>query len=186
MEQIQKRYIKFFTDTLGIVSIGKELVSEEGFTILPVELNLVKPFFTLEKNINNYLPVVQDNFIIGFKCKEGYEPEIVINSDVDSIQSLRSFENFIVRCDIRFTYNLDNIVLLYDATKFNDITNQENIERLTSAQDKVYNMYVTRKGDPFTIYATYETTLSPFLTTGSITLPYNGERNISIYAIAKD
>ena len=186
MEQIQKRYVKFNTDTLDIVSIGKDLPSNPGFTILPVDVNLVLPFFTLEKNVHSYHPIIQPDRIVGFKYKTGHEPVIISNPESNSVKSLRSSENFIAQCDIEIEVRPETLLLRYNSTKFNSISAQENIENLTSSKDRVYNIYVTCKGDPFTIYARYETTLIPFITGKSIKLPYSGKDNISVYAIAKD
>lgn len=185
MEQVQRRYVKFKTDTLEIQSIGFDLNAEDGYSVVPADWNLVEPFFTLEKNVYQYYPLVSNGKLIGFRRKELFESEVVKNTEDEVVRALRSFENFIADCRIPITKEEGKLFLLYDSNYFNSIDNQENIERLTSVNDKVYNLYVTRKGDPFTIFQSHEVTLDQFLS-GGVLLDYLGPTEISIYVVAKD
>jgi hypothetical protein len=45
-------------------------------------------------------------------------------------------------------------------------------------------MYVTRRGDPFTIFDNHSTTLNNLLDGKSIEIPFTGEQEISVYVIA--
>jgi hypothetical protein len=74
-------------------------------------------------------------------------------------------------------------MLSYNADLFDDFTNEENLERLNSACDRVYNMYVTRRGDPFTIFDSYSTTLNNLLDGKDIEIPFTDEQEISVYVI---
>ena len=185
MEEVRERFVKFKTDTLDIYSIGFDLKPEQGYSLLPVEWKFVEPFFTLEKIAHQYYPVINEGKVKGFRRKELYESSIVKNTEDDVIKAFRSFENFIANARIPFVIEDGSITLLYDRNYFNAIDNQEHLERLTLAKDKVYNLYVTRKGDPFALYQIYEITLAPLLEQG-ITLPYSGPKEISVYVVAKD
>jgi len=186
MEQVQTRYVMFHSDTFDIVGIGNITNPNPDYTLLPVAWELIAPFFTLEKNPVEYYPVVRNNEVVGFRRKLLYEAELVLNTEDNTIKSLRSFENFISSCRIMFECKDDKIVLGYDPNYFDAITNQENLEKLTNAGDTVYNLYITRKGDPFTIYEQYDITLAPFLENSIIELPYTGIKDISLYAIVKN
>lgn len=187
MEQIQRRYVKFRIDSLDIVGIGFNLTSDQDCRVLPVDdWKIVEPFFTLQKNPIEYYPLINNNQVIGFRRKELYEKEIVLNTEDEVVRALRSFENFIARCKIVVQKKKDNINLIYDSNYFDAITRQENLERLTLAKDKVYNLYITRKGDPFTIYDSAEILLEPFIEGKTISLPYSGPEDISVYVVAKD
>ena len=187
MEQVQRRYVKFKSDSLVIKGIGFELEEEQGYTVLPVDdFSLVEPFFTLKKIPSEYYPLVVEGNIVGFRRKEIFESQIVLNTEDEIVRSLRSFENFIASARIVTDTTDKGLTLIYDPNYFDAITNQENIDRLTLVKDKVYNLYVTRKGDPFAIYDSFELTLEPFVTTGSLTLPYQGPKEISVYVVAKN
>jgi len=186
MEQIQTRYVMFHSETFDIIGIGDITNSNPDYVTLPVEWTLIAPFFTLEKNPVEYYPVVRNDQIVGFRRKLLYEAELVLNTEDNTIKSLRPFENFISNCRIMFECTESDIVLAYDPNYFDSITNQENLEKLTNAGDTVYNLYVTRKGDPFTIYKQYDITLSPFLENTTIEIPYIGTKDISLYAIVKN
>jgi len=179
-------YVKFHIDTLDIAAIGRELVAEDGYAVLPVDWVLVEPFFTLAKSSHQYYPLVQNQIVTGFRRRNLFESDVVKNSEEPVVRSLRSGENFIAECKILVESKADAVILTYDPKYFDVISDQVNMERLTLAQDRVYNMYVTRKGNPFAIFASYETTLKPLLNGQSITLAYQGEEDISVYAIAKD
>ena len=184
MEQIQRYTVKFDNNTLDITGMGINVFPEEGHTILPVEWALVEPFFTLQKNPAQYYPLTKDNQVTGFRRKALFEREIVVNTEGDVVKALRSFENFIADCKIIVSVEDTQIVLTYDPNYFDAITNQENIERLKLANDRLYNIHITRRGDPYALLGSFTTTLNPLLKT-SITIPWTGEKDISIYAIAK-
>lgn len=187
MEQVQKRYVKFKSDTLAINSIGFNLTEEQGYTLLPVhDFSLVEPFFNLKKTPSEYYPLVVNGELVGFRRKEIFESQIVLNTEDEVVRSLRSFENFIASARIVTEVTEKGLTLIYDSNYFDTITNQEHIDRLTLVKDKVYNLYVTRKGDPFAIYSNFEVTLEPFVTKGSMTLPYHGPKEISVYVVAKN
>jgi hypothetical protein len=188
MPKVQRYYVKFKTDSLNIESISRfKLEADSEHTTLPVaSWDLVEPFFTLNKNPNEYYPLIQKKIVTGFRRRDLYQSDVVKNSEEPVVRSLRSGENFIADCKILVESTADKVTLTYDPNYFDVISNQTNIERLTLSQDRVYNMYITRKGNPFEIFATYETTLKPLLKGQSISLSYAGEEDISVYAIAKD
>lgn len=187
MEQVQRRYVKFKSDSLVINGIGFELEEEQGYTVLPVDdFSIVEPFFTLKKVPSEYYPLVVEGKLVGFRRKEIFESQIVLNTEDEVVRSLRSFENFIASAKIITEVTDKGLTLIYDPNYFDVITNQENLDRLTLVKDKVYNLYVTRKGDPFAIYNSFEVTLDSFITKGSITLPYQGPKEISVYVVAKN
>ena len=188
MPKVQRYYVKFKTDTLAIESISRfKLEADSEHTTLPVaSWDLIEPFFTLEKNPNEYYPLIQKRVVTGFRRRDLYQSDVVKNSEEPIVRALRSGENLIAECRILVESKDEAVTLTYDPNYFDVISNQTNIERLTLSQDRVYNMYVTRKGDPFKIYATYETTLKPLVKGSAITLPYKGREDISVYAIAKD
>lgn len=187
MEQIQRRYVKFKSDTLNIVSIGFDLREEEGFSVLPIDdFKLVEPFFKLEKNPSEYYPLIVKGKITGFRRREMFESQVVLNTEDSIIRSLRSFENFITKSKIAVSLKDSILTLIYDKNYFDSIAHQENIDRLSLAKERVYNLYVTRKGDPFEIFKSFEITLEPFITTGNIQLPYSGPSDISVYVVTKD
>jgi len=188
MPKVQRYYVKFKTDTLAIESISRfKLEADTEHTTLPVaSWALVEPFFTLEKKPNEYYPLIQNKTVTGFRRRDLFQSDVVKNSEEPIVRALRSGENFIAECRIMVESLADSVTLTYDPNYFDVISNQTNIERLTLSQDRVYNMYVTRKGNPFEIFATYETTLKPLLNGQSISLSYTGKEDISVYAIAKD
>ena len=187
MEQVQRRYVKFKTDSLDINSIGFDLEADTEHAVLPIDdFKLIEPFFTLQKNPVQYYPLIVNGAVTGFRRRELFENNIVLNTEDDTVKALRSFENFIAKARIVVSATDNGLTLVYDSNYFDAITHQENIDRLSLAQDKVYNIYVTRKGDPFAIYSNFEITLKSFLTTGNITLPYTGTKDISVYVVAKD
>lgn len=188
MGQVQRRYVKFRSDSLDIKAIGFNLEEEDGFSVLPVDnFKLIEPFFTLEKRPNEYYPLVVDGVITGFRRKELFESQIVLNTEDETVRALRSYENFVARAKILTEVTDDGLTLMYDPNYFDSITNQENIDRLSLVGDRVYNLYVTRKGDPFTVYDSCEIQLSPFVSDSPIIrLPYSGPKDISVYVVAKD
>jgi len=187
MEQVQRRYVKFESDTLVIKGIGFEFEEAEGYTVLPVDdFSLLEPFFTLKKIPSEYYPLIVDSNIVGFRRKEIFESQIVLNTEDEVVRALRSFENFIASARIITEATDKGLTLIYDPNYFDTITNQENIDRLTLVKDKVYNLYVTRKGNPFAIYDSFEITLEPFITKGTMSLPYQGPKDISVYVVAKN
>jgi hypothetical protein len=186
MEQTQTYCIKIDTETNKILSMGQRdrMVEEIGTAIYYVNWSLIEPFFNQTKHHRKYSPVVVDNVVKKFKLKEEFESDIVTNTDEFIVKSLRSYENFIVDCKIQVSQHLDKIVLAYDQSLFDDFTNEENLERLNTARDRVYNMYITRRGDPFTIFNSYSTTLNNLFDGKSIEIPFTGEQEISVYVIA--
>ena len=94
MDKIQRRYVKFRTDSLDIKEVGFNLSEEDGYTILEVEWKFIEPFYLLEKNPTEYYPVISEQTVKGFRRKELFEASIVKNEDDDVIRALRSFENF--------------------------------------------------------------------------------------------
>lgn len=188
MSKVQRYYVKFKTDTLNIESISRfKLETDNEHSVLPVaSWDLVDPFFTLDKHPHEYYPLIENQVITGFRRRDVFQSNVVKNLEDPIVRALRPGENFIAECKILVKSNTDTITLAYDPNYFDVISNQTNIERLTLAQDRVYNMYVTRKGNPFAVYASYETTLKPLLKGQAITLSYQGKEDISVYAIAKD
>lgn len=188
MEQVQRRYVKFRSDTLTINSIGFNLLEEDGFSILPIDnFSLVEPFFSLEKNPVEYYPLVVEGSITGFRRREMFESQIVLNTEDETVRALRNYENFIAKAKILTEVDDSGLTLIYDSNYFDAITNQENIDRLSLVGDRVYNLYITRKGDPFTIYSGCEIQLWPFVTSNpTIKILYNGPKDISVYVVAKD
>ncbi len=187
MEQVQRRYVTFKSDSLDIVIISWATEVITNCVCLPVSDNsIVSPFFDLSKNINQYYPIVDNNIVIGFRRRELFEKSIVLETEDSIIRGLRSFENFITEARIMVMLDKDHIKLKYDSAFFDPISQQENIDRLNLAKDRVYNLYVTRNGDPFTIFAQTEIALEPFTQGLTVTIPYNGPKDISVYVVAKD
>jgi hypothetical protein len=186
MEQTQSYSIKLNTETNEILSMGQSdrVVKETGTAIYHVNWSLIEPFFNQTKHHRKYSPIIVDNVVTKFKLKDEFESEIVTNTDEPIVKSLRPYENFIVDCKIQITQQPNKIVLSYNAELFDDFTNEENLERLNSIRNKVYNMYITRLGDPFTIFDRYSTTLNDLIEDKVIEIPYSGEQEISVYAIA--
>jgi hypothetical protein len=186
MEQAQSYSIKINTETNEILSMGQSdrVVKEIGTTIYSVNWLLIEPFFNQTKHHRKYSPIIVNNIVTKFKLKEEFESEIVTNTDEPIVKSLRPYENFIADCKIQVTHQPNKIVLSYNAELFDNFTNEENLERLNSACDRVYNMYVTRRGDPFTIIDNHSTTLNNLLDGKSIEIPFTGEQEISVYVIA--
>lgn len=187
MEQVQRRFIKFRSDDLSIHSIGFDSEPKAGHTILPIDdFKLIEPFFDLTKNLIEYYPLIVNSKVTGFRRREIFESQIVLNTEDEIIRSLRSFENFIASARIVTEVEDSTLVLIYDKHYFDEITNQENIDRLTLVKDKVYNLYVTQRGNPYVIYNNYQITLEEFTNKGVLELPYTGPKEISVYVIAKD
>jgi hypothetical protein len=186
MEQTQSYSIKINTETNEILSMGQSgrVIEEIGTAIYSVNWALIEPFFNQTKHHRKYSPIIIDNVVKKFKLKEEFESEIVTNTDEPIVKSLRPYENFIADCKIQVIQQPNKIVLSYSAELFDDFTNEENLERLNSACDRVYNMYVTRRGDPFTIIDNHSTTLNNLLDGKSIEIPFTGEQEISVYVIA--
>lgn len=186
MEQVQTYSIKINCETNEILSMGfSDRMSEEpGATIHLVSWALLELFFNQTKHHRKYSPIIVDGIVKRFKLKEEFESEIVVNTDESIVKSLKPFENFIAQCRIQVVKNKDKIALSYDKSLFDDITNEENLERLNIARDRVYNMYVTRRGDPFTIFDSYSTTLNNLSSGKTIEIPFTGEQEISVYVIA--
>jgi hypothetical protein len=186
MEQVQTYSIKIDTETNKILSMGQSdrMIEEIGTVIYYVNWSLIEPFFNQTKHHRKYSPIVVDGVVKKFKLKEEFESDIVTTTDEPIVKSLRSYENFIVDCKIQVTQQSDKIVLSYNQSLFDDFTNEENLERLSTARDRVYNMYVTRRGDPFTIFDRYSTTLNNLLDGETVEIPFLGEQEISVYVIA--
>jgi hypothetical protein len=186
MEQIQRYFVRFKIDTLDIISMGQDAWHpEEGCAVIEVEWDTISPFFggDYSKSPVQYYPVIDNGKILNFRRKSIYESSIVVNTDEDVVQSLRSFENFIADCKILVQLTDDAILLIYDKQYFDPMQHQENIDRLTLAQDIAYNITVTQKGDPFTIYETAVCVLNLLLENKTITIPYTGPKDISVYII---
>ena len=187
MEQVQRHYVKFDPTTLEIISMGLHVSAESQYVILPVGWKLIEPFFNLEKLPSHYYVLIRHGEVVGFRRKSMFSYDIVKNSEEATVKSLRSFENFIADCRILVEQHDNTISLTYDPKYFDRITAQENLDRLTLVSNKVYNVYVTRRGDPFNIYSGCEITLSQFVTDDpTIVIPYTGPQDISVYAVAKD
>jgi hypothetical protein len=186
MEQIQTYSIKIDTETNKILSMGQNdrMVEEIGTNIYYVNWSLIEPFFNQTKHHRKYSPIVVDGVVKKFKLKQEFESEIVTNTDEPIVKSLRPYENFIADCKIQVTQRPNKIVLTYNADLFDDFTNEENLERLNSVRDRVYNMYVTRRGNPFTIFDNHSTTLNNLLDSKSIEIPFTDEQEISVYVVA--
>ena len=185
MEQIQTYSIKVKSETNEILSMGlsDRITEEAGATIHLVSWTMLEPFFNQTKHHRKYTPVIIDGIVKKFKIKEEFESDIVTNTDESIVKSLRPFENFIVQCRIQVVKEKDKITLSYDKSLFDDFTNEENLERLNVARDRMYNMYVTRRGDPFTIFDSYSTTLNNLLDGKDIEIPFTDEQEISVYVI---
>ena len=186
MDQVQTYSIKIDTETNEILNMGQSdrVTEEAGATIHLVSWSVIEPFFNQTKHHRKYSPIIVNNVVKKFKLKEEFESEIVTNTDEPVVKSLRSYENFIADCKIQVTQQSNKIVLSYNAELFDDFTNEENLDRLNSARDIVYNIYVTRRGDPFTIFDSYSATLNNLLDSKSIEIPFTGEQEISVYVIA--
>jgi hypothetical protein len=186
MEQTQSYSIKINTETNEILSMGQSdrVVKEIGTAIYYVNWSLIEPFFNQTKHHRKYSPIIVDNVVTKFKLKDEFESEIVTNTDEPIVKSLRPYENFIADCKIQITQQPNKIVLSYNAELFDDFTNEENLDRLNTVRDRVYNMYVTRRGDPFTIFDRYSTTLNDLIDSKPLEIPFIGEQEISVYVIA--
>jgi hypothetical protein len=186
MEQVQTYSIKLNAETNEILSMGRSdrMFEEPGATIHIVSWALLEPFFNQTKHHRKYAPVIVDSVVKKFKIKEEFESNIVTNTDESIVKSLKPFENFIVECRIQVVREKSKITLSYNKLLFDDFTNEENLERLNSVRDRVYNMYVTRQGDPFTIFDRYSTTLNDLIDGKTIEIPFTGEQEISVYVIA--
>ena len=186
MEQVQRHYVKFNSSTLDIQSVGSHYIEEPEFSIVEVPWKLIEPFFTDFKNINEYYPLFEKNLITGFRRKRMFNSTVVKNDDLETIKSLRPYENFIADCAIIAQLNDTTLKLYYDQHHFDSLTNQENIERLTLVQEKVYNIHITEKGNPYNLYDTKEIQVTDFIKGTSIELCYEGPNPISVYVIAKN
>lgn len=185
MEEIQRYSIKVNSETNEILGMGlsDRITEEDGTSIYAVSWPILEPFYNQSKHHRKYLPVIINNTVKKFKLKEEFELDIVVNTDEPIVKSLRSYENFIVECRVQVQQEIDKITLRYDTTLFDDFTNEENLERLNNVRDRVYNMYITRRGDPYTIFDRYSTTLNNLIDGKIIEIPYIGEQEISVYAI---
>jgi hypothetical protein len=186
MEQIQRHYVKFNSSTLDIQSIGAHYIEDPNCSIMEVQWELIKTFFVDFKNINEYYPLIEKNAITGFRRKRMFTSRIVKNDDLETVKSIRSYENFIADCAIIVHLNDDVLKLHYDQHHFDSLTNQENIERLTLVKEKVYNVHITEKGNPYNLYDTKEIQLNDFINGVPIELDYTGPNPISVYVISKD
>jgi hypothetical protein len=186
MEQAQTYSIKIDSETNEILSMGlsNRVIEEIGTNIYSVDWSVIAPFFNQTRHHRKYSPIIVNNVVKKFKLKEEFESEIVTNTDEPIVKSLRPYENFIADCKIQVTQQQDKIILSYNVDLFDNFTNEENLERLNDARDRVYNMYVTRRGDPFTIFDSYSTTLNNLLNGKTVEIPFVGEQEISVYVIA--
>jgi len=171
MEQVQRFFVKFNPESLDILAIGRE---DTGLS-LPADWKLVEPFFTLEKNPAQYYPVIENKAITGFRRRDIYESQAIINTDGDYIRSLRPAENTIVFSKLVLLKSPDELVIEYDPL---------HVDRLELIQDRLYNIYITRRGDPYSILANTTITLAPLLRGESIRIPSVGHTDISVYIIA--
>lgn len=183
MEQVQRRFVKFDKETLDIVEISFSSTSEK-LAVFEVAWELVEPFFNLEKSVSQYYPVFNETRITGFRRKEFLDLRVK-TLEGDYVKSLRPYENFITQSKIPFIIENDSIFIRYDSSLFDAIDNDDNINRLTLVKDKLYNFYITRHGDPFTIYHSFESKIEPILSNG-ITFAYSGAQEISVYVVTKD
>jgi len=186
MEQIQRYYVKFNSSTLEIQSMGQHYEDSPDCTVVKVPWKLIEPFFTDLKNINEYYPLFEKTVITGFRRKRIFNSSIVKNDDLETVKSLRPYENFIADCAIIAQLSNNILKLHYDRNHFDSLTNQENIERLTLVQEKVYNVHITEKGDPYNLYDTKEIQVTDFINGTPIELIYKGPSPISVYVIAKN
>jgi hypothetical protein len=171
MEQAQRFFVKFNPESLDILAISRE---DTGMS-LPADWALVEPFFTLEKNPAQYYPVIENGSISGFRRRDIYESNVVINTDGDYVRSLRPAENTIVFAKLVLEKTLDEIVLRYDPL---------HLDRLELIQDRLYNIYITRRGDPYSILSSSTITLAPLLRDEPIRIPSVGHKDVSVYIIA--
>jgi len=185
MEQIQRHYVKFNSSTLDIQSVGAHYIEDLESSVVEVPWELIQPFFTDFKNINEYYPLFEKNSITGFRRKRMFNSSIVKNDDLETVKSLRPYENFIADCAIIAQLSNNVLKLHYDQHHFDSLTNQENIERLTLVQEKVYNVHITEKGNPYNLYDTKEIQVTDFINGTPIELIYEGPSPISVYVIAK-
>lgn len=187
MEQVQRRFVTFNLESLSIHSITWGPNEGTGCVSLPVsDNNLVAPFFNLTRRLHEYYPLIDGEVVVGFRRRGMYESQIVLETEESILRGLRSFENFITQSRILFLVKDNHIALTYDANFFDALTNKENIDRLKLSDEKLYNLYITRNGDPFTIYETRTIKLSPFAEGETVTVPYEGPKDISIYVVAKN
>jgi hypothetical protein len=185
MEQAHAYSIKIHKETSEIVGMGlSDRVLEEPDTVIySVAWSLIEPFFNQTKHHRKYDPIIVDGVVKKFKLKEQFESEIVTNLDEPIVKALRPYENFIVQCRIQIEKKPDKLVLYYNQDLFNEFDHEENLDRLNTARDRVYNMYVTRRGDPFVIFSKHSTTLNNLIDGKTIEIPHTGEQEISVYAI---
>jgi hypothetical protein len=186
MEQVQRYYVKFNASTLDINSMGAHYTDDPECVILEVEWDLIKPFFVDFKSIHEYYPLIENNVIVGFRRKRMFDSMVVKNDDLETIKSLRPYENHIAECAILAQLNDNVLKLHYDQHHFDKLTNQENLKRLTLVKDKVYNIHITEKGNPYNLYDTKEIQITNFIDGVPIELPYDGPRPISVYVITKN
>jgi hypothetical protein len=187
MEQVQRRFITFNVATLDIQSISWDQKTLSECACLPIRDNsLADPFFDLTRRINEYYPIIEDNTVIGFRRRGIYENQLVLETEEDILRGLRSYENFITKCRIMCSLSDSGITLRYDSNFFNSLDNQENFDRLKLSDKSLYNIYITRKGDPFTIYGSSETSLVPFTNNETVFIPYTGQKDISVYVVTKN
>lgn len=186
MEQAQSYSIKIDSETNEILSMGlsDRMVEEVGAIIYKIRWELLEPFFNQSRHHRKYTPIVADGVVKKFKIKEEFELEIVFNTDDPVLKSLRSYENFIANCKIQVDQQLDRVVLSYNADLFDLFTNEDNLEKLQSIRDRIYNIYITRQGDPFTIFDSYSITLNNIIDGKVLEIPFIGEEEISVYVIA--
>lgn len=187
MEQVQRRYVTFEIDTLDIKYISWNKNNVPGCACLPlIDSSLANSFFSLNKKIHEYYPIVENDIVIGFRRRGMYENQLVLETEEDVLRGLRAYENFITKCRIMCSISDDGLTLRYDPNFFDALDNSENIDRLKLTKDLLYNVYITRKGDPFTIYSSSEISLVPFTKNEPVFVPYKGPKNISTYVITKN
>ena len=187
MGQVQRRFVTFNIATLDIRSISWDQTMQLGYVCLPLEDNtLADPFFNLSKRINEYYPIIEDNIVIGFRRRGIYENQLVLETEEDVLRGLRSYENFITKCRILCSVSDAGVTLRYDSNFFDNFSNQENFDRLKLSDKSLYNIYITRKGDPFTIYGSSEISLTPFTNNETVFIPYTGQKDISVYVVTKN
>jgi hypothetical protein len=186
MEPVQRHLVKFNTATLDLHSVGAHAVEEKGFTIMPVAWSLIAPFFTEYKNMADYFPLFENGSIVGFRKKKMAMSYVVKNDDSETVKAIQPLENFIADCAIFVRLKDNCIQLTYNSHYFDSLSHQENLDRLTLVQGNHYTIQVTQKGNPYVLYESYTITLDNFLIGKPVELPYNGPKDISVYAITQN
>jgi hypothetical protein len=166
--------------------MGQHYTEEPECSILEVDWDLIKPFFVDFKNIYEFYPLIENEKITGFRRKRMFMSQLVKNDDLETVKSLRPYENFIADCAILALVEGDVLKLHYDRDHFDSLTNQENIERLTLVKGVMYNIHITEKGNPYCLYDYQEIQIDDLIEGIPILLPYKGPTPISVYVTTKN